>query len=226
MRTVEGAARRWVRVSAVVGATVAACALAAVPSAHADRNFGLPNGKARGDGFTIIKTGERIRVGPSLAANGAGRSAWVSANVKVLAPGIDTSEAGPNNGPRGEDDMPGSNGTSTTGAAASLSVGYVVGCQVDLGQMSLGLAGAIAGNALDAVGGSFSIPLAPGRIVYAQIEKKQLQKPGTYFFNYRRSQMEIQGCGGYAQARSYVVVEKTGEDHEKLTLWGRPFSIG
>ncbi|GAB08776.1 hypothetical protein GOARA_021_00130 [Gordonia araii NBRC 100433] len=186
----------------------AALALSAVPVAQADANFRLPNGKARGDGFTIVKTGERIRVSPSLAANGAGRTAWVSGNVRVNAPGIDTREAGPNNGPRGEEDMPGSNGTSTTGAAATLSVGYVVGCQVDIGALSAGIGGSIGGaTILDTLGGSFTLPLAPGRIIYAQIEKKQMEKPGTYFFNWRRSQMEVQGCGGYAQARSYITVE-------------------
>ena len=43
--------------------TVTAVALAgAVPTADADARFGLPNGKARGDGVTIVKTGERVRI--------------------------------------------------------------------------------------------------------------------------------------------------------------------
>ncbi|WP_245548341.1 MspA family porin [Gordonia araii] len=187
----------------------------------------LPNGTQRGDGVTIVKTRERARVGPSMAANGAGRSVWVSGDVRVLAPGIDTRRAGPFNFPRGEDAMPGSNGTSSTGAAASLSIGYVVGCQVEIGAMQAGLGGSISVvTILDSFGGSFSLPLAPGRIIYAQIERKQLTKPGTYYFNWRNSQMDIQGCGGYAQARSRVTLEVTGSDHQKITLWGRPFSIG
>ena len=80
--------------------------------------------------------------------------------------------------------------------------------------------------ALTGVAGSFSLPLAPGRIVYAQIERKQLEEPGDYFFQYRNAQMEIQGCGGYAQARSYITVEATGENHRKMILWGKPFTIG
>ena len=59
--------------------------------------------KERREMLSNVKTGERVRVTQSLAANGAGRTAWVSGKVKVLAPGIDTREAGPNNGPRGED---------------------------------------------------------------------------------------------------------------------------
>ena len=227
MSTVTGAARRLAVGSAVAPLTVTAVALAgAVLTADADARFGLPNGKARGDGVTIVKTGERVRITQSLAANGAGRTAWVSGKVKVLAPGIDTREAGPNNGPRGEDASPGSNGTSTTGAAGTLSVGYLIGCQVDIGQVKLGLEGAVTDVGFDGAAGQFSIALAPGRIVYAQLEDKQLEEPGDYFFDWRNAQLEIQGCGGYAQARSYVTVEVTGEDHQKILLWGKPFSIG
>ncbi|PTR42926.1 MspA protein, partial [Rhodococcus sp. OK611] len=32
--------------------------------------------------------------------------------------------------------------------------------------------------------------------------------------------------GGYAQARSYTVVEIVGNDYSKTTLYGQPFSIG
>lgn len=227
MTTYTGASRRFAIAAALAPLAAVAVALSgAVPSAHADARFSLPNGKAKGDGITIIKTGERVRIAGSLAANGAGRSAWVTGKVKVLAPGIDTREAGPNNGPRGEDAMPGSNGTHTTGAAATLSVGYVVGCQVEIGQMKGGLAGAITSAGFDGAGGEFSLGLSPGRIVYAQLERKQLEEPGNYFFEWRNAQIEIQGCGGYAQARSYVTVEATGEDHQKIILWGKPFTIG
>ncbi|MFT4201378.1 MspA family porin [Gordonia sp. (in: high G+C Gram-positive bacteria)] len=215
----------WRR-GAVVGVAAAALAMTAVPSADAAR---LPNGKARGDGFTIIRTGESYRVDHSMAANGAGRSVLVSGKATVLAPGIDTRESGPENDPLGEEEMPGSNGTSSTGAAATLSIGYVVGCQVDIGSLDLGLSAAITdirSLGFGGAGGTISLPLAPGQIVYAQIDKKKLEKPGTYHFDWLRSQMEIQGCGGYAQARSHITVEKTGEDHEKVSLWGKPFTMG
>jgi len=150
MNTFTAATRR-VATGFVGAATVLAASVAiggAMPSAMADARFSLPNGKVRGDGVTLIKTGERVRIGPSLAANGAGRSVWVSGNVKVIAPGIDTREVGPNNGPLGEDAAPGSNGVSTAGAAATLSVGYVVGCQVDIGQLKLGAEGSLANTGL------------------------------------------------------------------------------
>ncbi len=209
---------------------VALAALAA-PSAGADTLVHLANGKALGDGITIIKTRETAVISPSMAANGAGRTAWVSGKSKVLAPGIDKREAGPNNGPRGEDAMPGSNGTSTSGAAASYSVGYVVGCQVGVGQMALGFAGnagLTGGNKLDLPSGKllFNVPLTPGKVSYILLEKKQLEEPGTYYFNWRKAGLEVSGCAGYAQARSFVVVEATGDNHRKVSLYGQRFSLG
>ncbi|MFT4201381.1 MspA family porin [Gordonia sp. (in: high G+C Gram-positive bacteria)] len=226
MATRFQAARR----AAVVGVAAAAALLTVIPTAGADTFRRLPAGKARGeDGLTIIRSAESARVGPSLAANGMGRSAWVSGHVRVLAPNIDETAAGPNNGPRGEDAMPGSNGTSTTGAGGTTTVVYVVGCQVDISGLSLG-GGTGIGNLgaapLLGLNGALSLGLAPGQVKYAIIDRKQMTKRGTYYFNWHNSQMDIQGCGGYAQARSLAVVETTGNNHQKIQLWGRPFSIG
>lgn len=63
-------------------------------------------------------------------------------------------------------------------------------------------------------------------VKYALVDRKQMTKPGTYYFNWRNAQMDIQGCGGYAQARSLAVVETTGNNHQKIQLWGKPFTIG
>ncbi|GED97111.1 MspA family porin [Gordonia crocea] len=221
---------RFASARLVTAGLAAAAALVTAVPAHADSFSRLPSGRAHGeDGLTIIRNKESVRVGPSLAANGAGRSAWVSGNVRVLAPNIDESDAGPNNGPLGEDDMPGSNGTSTTGAGATTTVVYVVGCQVNIGGLDLGGGGALGNlGPLAALGlnGSLSLGLAPGQVKYALVDRKQMTKPGTYYFNWRNSQMDIQGCGGYAQARSLAVVETTGNNHQKILLWGKPFSIG
>ena len=221
---------------ALVGIAAAAAFLTAVPTAHADSFQRLPGGKAVGEGLTIYRSKESVRVGPSMAANSMGRSAWVSGNVRVVAPGIDTSDAGPNNGPRGEDAMPGSNGTSTTGAGGTTTVVYVVGCQVSIGQLDAGLrpglgglfdfTGETGGIPLLGVGGNLNLPLSPGEVKYALVDRKQMTKPGTYYFNWRNAQMDIQGCGGYAQARSLAVVETTGNNHQKIQLWGKPFTIG
>ncbi|MFT4201383.1 MspA family porin [Gordonia sp. (in: high G+C Gram-positive bacteria)] len=223
--TISGASRRLAVGSAVAAAAVAATALTGTIPAQADTFVRLPNGTAKGGGMTIIKTDESARVAPSLASNGAGRSAWLSGKAKVLAPHIDKQEAGPNNGPRGEDAFPGSNGSATTGAAASLTVGYVVGCQVNLGNMSAGISGSFSPSN-PTVNGSISLPLSPGKVYYVTLEKKQLEEPGTYYFNWRRAQLEIGGCAGFAMARSFVTVESTGDNHYKLNLYGKRFSVG
>lgn len=226
MSTLTTVARRVASGTAV--AVAAAAALAVVPTANADTAFGLPNGRAKGDGFSIYKYGEKVRISSSMAANAAARNAWVSGKVKVAAPGIEERESGPNNGPLGEDSMPGSNGTSNAGAAATLSVAYVVGCQVDIGDLDAGMDFGLlnGGFGFDAISGSVSLPLAPGRVLYVLVAKKQMEKPGTYHFGYNSSTMAISGCGGYAQARSYVTVETSGNNHQKVTLWGKPFSLG
>ncbi len=221
----------------VVGAAVAAAVLTVLPTAHADSFTRLPNGRAYGEGFTMYRTKESVRVGPSMVGNGMGRSAWVSGNVRVAAPGIGTGDAGPSNGPRGEQAMPGSNGASTSGSPGVVTVLYIVGCQVSIGGLDAGVRGGLAGlfgggggeNGLIpllGLGGSLSLPLAPGEVKYALVDRKQMTKPGTYYFNWRNSQMDIQGCGGQAQARSLAVVETTGNNHQKIQLWGKPFSIG
>ncbi|QKT06550.1 MspA family porin [Gordonia sp. X0973] len=228
MSAFTGAAKRLVVGVAVVPAAIAALAVSGTTTATADTFVRLPNGTAKSGGITIIKTGETARVAPSIAANGAGRSAWLSGKAKVLAPHIEKKEAGPNNGPRGEDAMPGSNGASTTGAAASLTVGYVVGCQVNLGNLDAGITGSIPSlaNPEPGLGGALSLPLSPGKVQYVTIEKKQLEEPGDYFFNWDRAQLEIAGCAGHAQARSFVIVETTGDNHQKVSLFGKRFSVG
>ena len=61
---------------------------------------------------------------------------------------------------------------------------------------------------------------------FARVESKAIKTNGTYTIQYQDAQIDAQGCGGYAQARSYTVLEVTGNDYEKTTLYGQPFSIG
>lgn len=226
MRTKQSRLRRGAIGALAVGAAASAVGVAAAP-AHADAFVRLPNGAATGAGLTLTRTGESAQISPSLAANGLGRTAWVSANITLNAPGLKASSAGPNNGPLGESGAPGTGGTSTDGAAATLSVGYIVGCQVNVGNLSVGLSGAVDGVKQTITGtGSLSIPITPGQVAFAQIDYKDIEKPGKYFFDYSRVQLQLQNCAGYAQARSYVTVETTGSDHQKVNLYGQPFSIG
>ncbi|KQR98492.1 hypothetical protein ASG12_08610 [Williamsia sp. Leaf354] len=214
---------------AVVGAT--AVGLVSQGAANADTFQKLPNGAARGDNLLITRSGESVQVSPSLAANGAGRNAWVSADITLYAPKLKAKKAGPNRGPAGETAIPGTNGVETNGASATLSAGYIVGCQVSIGSLSLG--GGLSVNntgtgGVPSVGlnGSFALPLTPGQVSFVLLNYKNIEKAGTYYLSYDRAQLQVQGCGGYAQARSYAVVETTGDDHQKVTLYGKPFNIG
>ena len=229
MTTNESRMRRGAVGALAIGAVATAVGLAAAP-AHGDAFVRLPGGTATGDGLTLTRTTESAQISPSLAANGLGRTAWVSGSVVLKAPGLKDAKAGPNNGvgSNGEATYPGTGGVSTDGAAATLSVGYIVGCQVNVGSMTVGATGTLNLLSAGAVSGSgsLSIPLTPGQVVFAQLDYKDIEKKGTYYFNWDRTQLNINNCAGYAQARSYAVVETTGSDHQKVNLYGKPFSIG
>ena len=218
---------------AVIGAT--AVGLVSQGAANADTFVKLPGGSIRGDdGIVLSRSNESAQISPSLAANGAGRTAWVSADITLVAPNLKEKKAGPNRGAQNESTSTsgtlGTNSTETNGAAATLSTGYIVGCQVAIGSLSLGGGGALSGLGGTAptlaLNGTFSVPLTPGAVSFAVVNSKNIEKKGTYYISYDRAQLQVQGCGGYAQARSFTVVETTGENQQKVTLYGKPFSIG
>ncbi|WP_280419859.1 MspA family porin [Nocardia carnea] len=193
-------------------------------SAHADVLIPLPDGREAGPGVTITRTAESALVSPSMAANGAGRVAWVSGTVTAEAPHAPVVERpGPYLGP---ENWPGTNNSSTHGVS-QVNTGYIVGCQVSIGDkaISLGLSGSVSSSQIG-VSGSAGIQIGPGEVEFVQIGIKDIFKPGTYTLGYKDFEMEIQGCGGYAQARSYTVVEIIGDHYSKTTLYGAPFSIG
>ncbi|MGW6427366.1 MspA family porin [Nocardia sp. NPDC055053] len=209
--------------AACTGVAVLALGALMAGTAGADANVALPDGERAGPGVTVKRTGERALVSPSLAANGAGRVAWVSGTVTADVTATPEGEVGPNNGPANK---PGSNNSSTHGAS-QLNTGYIIGCQVAIGDdaIAAGLSGGIdlSGGSL---GGSVGLDLGPGEVKFVQIEKKDILKAGTYSVEYQDVEIEVQGCGGYAQARSYSVVEIIGDHYSKTTLYGAPFSIG
>ncbi|MEU0501826.1 MspA family porin [Nocardia sp. NPDC005998] len=202
---------------------VVAVGLLSTGAANADAFVALPDGQKAGPGVNIIRNGEHAIVSPSLAANGAGRTVWVSGNaiaeVAVTPEGV----VGPNNGPSG---AAGTNNSSTHGIS-QLSTGYLVGCQVSIADnaISAGVSGGInlSGGSL---GGSVGVNLGPGEVKFVQIDYKDIPKAGTYSVEYQDAEIEIQGCAGYAQARAYTVVEIIGDHYSKTTLYGAPFSIG
>lgn len=228
------ALRRAASLGAMTMVGAAAVGLVSQGAANADTFVKLPNGAQRGDGLLLTRTNESVQISPSLAANFAGRTAWVSADITLYAPNLTPKKAGPNNGAPNESTATsgtlGTNSTETTGAAATLSSGYIVGCQVAIGSLSLGGGATLSGFGGSAptlgLNGSFALPLSPGQVQFVRLGYKNIEKPGTYFVSYDRAQLQVQGCGGYAQARSYTTVETTGDDHQKVTLYGKPFSLG
>ena len=119
---------------------------------------------------------------------------------------------------------PGTNNSSTHGVSR-INTGYIVGCQVDI----TGLSGSFGGGiSLDgpSMSGSLTVPISAGQVKFVNVVGKDLKKNGKYSVQYQDTQLEIQNCGGFAQARSYTVVEIVGDNYSKTTLYGQPFSIG
>ncbi|MEV6386965.1 MspA family porin [Nocardia xishanensis] len=212
------------RVAGVGFAAATAVGLFSTGAAHADVFVPLPDGTEHGPGVRIDRTAERAVVSSSMAANGAGRVVWVSGTITAdvsVAPVIE--KPGPYSTP---ENWPGTNNSSTHGAS-QVNTGYIIGCQVSIGDkaISAGLSGNVTTNGFS-LSGSGGIQLGPGEIKLVQVGFKDVLAPGVYTLGYRDVEMEIQGCGGYAQARSYAVVEIVGDHYSKTTLYGAPFSIG
>ncbi|MFF5037196.1 MspA family porin [Nocardia salmonicida] len=218
-RTNRGRRGAW-SVGAAVAVTIG---LLSAGAADADTVVPLPDGQKAGPGVTLSRTGERAVVSPSLAANGAGRVVWVSGNARADVQVTPEGEVGPYNGPTNRS---GSNNSSTHGAS-QLNTGYIVGCQVSIGDEAIaaGLAGGVSTLGASA-GGAIGLHLGPGQVAFVQIDAKDILKPGVYSVEYQDAEIDIQGCAGYAQARSYSVVEIIGDHYSKTTLYGAPFSIG
>ncbi|MGV9870368.1 MspA family porin [Rhodococcus koreensis] len=174
----------------------------------------------------MTRTAETALVSPSLAANGAGRVAWVSGTVMVDVHGIDevteipaanatTNNAGTYNGTN----------ASTTHGVSRASTGYIVSCQVDVTGLS---ASPSIGADLSSVSPSLglTVPLNSGEIKYVPMTAKDITKDGVYTLQYRDAELQVQQCGGFAQARAYTVLEIMGNDYSKTVLYGAPFSIG
>ncbi|WP_040819759.1 MspA family porin [Nocardia jiangxiensis] len=212
--------RSWLtRIAVGMGAVITAIGLWSPGAARADTFVPLPKGHIEGPGVKITSTSEHAVVSPSLAANGAGRTTWVSGDVTV---DIQTPDGvvGPNNGAQNN---AGTNDSSTHGASG-LTVGYLVGCQVALGSFGPSLGATLSTSPTIAAGVSF--PISPGEVKWVQIDNKDMTKSGRYFLNYQDVPMDVQGCAGYAQARQFAVVEVIGPDYHKVTLYGQPFSLG
>ncbi|MFC4377623.1 MspA family porin [Nocardia halotolerans] len=209
----------------MLAATAMATAALAVAggSANADTFVPLPDGERAGPGVLIKRVGESALISPSMAANGAGRVAWVSGTV--LAEVAETPKGDPRPWVGGAGN-PGTNNSSTHGSSR-INTGYIVGCQVSIAEnaISAGVSGGISTSGVNA-GGSIGVKLGPGEVKFVGVEGFDIVEKGNYHVSYKDVELQIQGCAGYAQARSYTVVEIIGDHYSKTTLYGAPFSIG
>ncbi|MDF3282469.1 MspA family porin [Gordonia sp. N1V] len=165
-----------------------------------------------GEKVQTIRTGENAWPVPSLAANGAGRAAEVSGVYTV----------------KSNDDVTG-----------RVYVGFLIGCQINIEGLSGGISGGFSLPSSPSLSGSLSVPLTPGQVTTKVVDYKELGDKGIAAFQLDHFGIDVQQCGGFAQARSFVYVMagkgfKVDTDNDVIdseggyiqsTLWGQPFSL-
>ncbi|PWD44795.1 hypothetical protein ACN93_01800 [Gordonia paraffinivorans] len=164
------------------------------------------------DGETIQtwRTGEFALPAPSVANNGAGRSAVVSGVYQVKA---------------------------SKGVSGNLAVKLLVGCQVDVTGLEGGLSGALDVFGATSASGSISIPLTPGQVALVDVTNKDLAENGQAAIQLSQFEVSVQRCGGFASARTIAkVIGAKGYNTDdgsvngegtliQSTLYGQPFSL-
>lgn len=126
---------------------------------------------------------------------------------------------------------------ASAGVGGKLGLYYAVGCQVNIDGLSLSLDGAISLSEAGLSAG-LSLPIGPGEVKVIDVTTKDLSDSGVAAIQLSQySPISLQGCGGYASARSIVKVigaKGYSTDDGKLsgegtliqsTLYGQPFSI-
>ncbi len=213
---------------AVAGLSAAVVGLSTPAVASADVKVVLPHltqTQTLGDGtsVTVARSNERANINPSLGGTPLHRNAWVSASYKVK--------------------------TSKKVNWIKIQAGYIVGCQVNIGGLnSNGGAGAAQNSATDpskqsaSVSSGGTITIGPGQAVNYTVfdyekaddfgsqkhdSKIKYSKTDHARLSYTNETMMINGCGGYAQARSVANVSvDTDNGRQVLAFYGRPFSLG
>ncbi|WAC54636.1 MspA family porin [Gordonia sp. SL306] len=217
--------RNAVRAGAIAIGVLAAVPLVGQGMAHADTQVRLPNQTvtkklADGTALTITRTNERARINPSMGGTPLHRNAWVSGRYDVKA--------------------------SDKKAKLGIASGYIVGCQLTLGGNSTTKGGAKPGT------GDYDVPisataetgasvtLGPGQAANYTINDVEgkddfgaeshgaaVKFAGSGAVAYTNETMMINGCAGYAQARSYAKVQvMTDHTTQVVYLYGKPFSLG
>ncbi|MFC9556433.1 MspA family porin [Rhodococcus sp. NPDC056960] len=222
--------KNGVRLGAVGAAVAATVGFFSVGAANADTFVPLPGGSltqtlADGTVVTVNLTDESANISPSLGSTPLHRNVWVSGKASVTLDG-------------------------QPAKTSYIYPGYILACQVDFGAGAGGNAGTAlsvdngTGNLVSgplAGSANGAITLGPGQaqnVAILDIEMPDAYGSeihwGAHYFQgnsgsvtWSDSTLGVNGCAGYAQARSYVKVEvETAQVKNTLTLWGQPFSIG
>ena len=226
MKNPKSGLRRGARITGLGAASAVALGLMSTGVASADTFIPLPDGSKAGPNATLTRTAESALSSSSLAANGAGRVAWVSGTVTVDVYGIEeVTEVPAANGTTNTAGTYNGTNASTTHGVSRVTTGYIVGCQVDVTGLSANPSFSLGLDSLTASAG-LTVPLASGEVKFVPIAAKDIKKDGVYTLQYHDAELQVQKCGGFAQARSYSVVEIVGNDYSKSVLYGAPFSIG
>jgi hypothetical protein len=218
--------RRGLKTAALGSAAAIALGFFSAGAANADTFVPLPGGtitKTLADGtvVTVTMSGESANISGSMGSTPLHRNVWVSGSAKVEISGGSGAEGG------------------------DIEPGYIVACQLTLGGEAGGEAGmgagwdGTAGEPEAATAGNISI--GPGEAAsFAVLDLESADDFGgeshsgehsfegaTGSVTWADSTMGVEGCAGYAQARSYVnVTVDTENAMSTVTLWGQPFSIG
>ncbi|MGW4531305.1 MspA family porin [Nocardia sp. NPDC004340] len=215
------------RAAGIGAVATAALGLFSTGAANADTFVPLPGGsitETMDDGtiVTISMTGESANINPSLGATPLHRNAWVSGSARV--------------------ELSGTNGN----AGGKIVPGYVVGCQVNIsggGANGGPSAGANYDGSSPSAGANVggNLTLGPGQSQAFYVLDQEAPDDYGSEAHYKRNKfsgnsgsvtwsdetISLSGCGGYAQARSFIAVQvETDHVITAYTLWGQPFSLG
>ncbi|MFE9578604.1 MspA family porin [Nocardia sp. NPDC006044] len=216
--------KKLARAAGLCAAATMAVGLFSTGAASADTFIPLPGGelvKTLSDGtvVTVRLTNESANISPSMGSTPVHRNAWVSGSASV--------------------DIQGAKG-------GAIIPGYVVGCQVNIagggaeGGMTAGTDWEGKSPKIGATTGA-NLSLGPGQATsFYVIDREKADDFGnevhkkSWAFKgesasttWADETIGLSGCGGYAQARSFVKVEvETDNVITWVVLWGQPFSLG
>ncbi|WP_043657531.1 MspA family porin [Nocardia thailandica] len=212
------------RAAVSAAAATVAIGLFSTGAADADTFVPLPGGEitrtlSDGTVVTVRMVGESANINPSLGSTPAHRNAWVSGSAQVSVSG--------------------------DGVGGKIYPGYTVGCQVNIsgGGAEGGAEGAAGGESGPSggvtTGGNLSLGAGQAKSFYIldlekaddygneDHSKNNKFKGNNGSVTWADETISLSGCGGYAQARSFVSVEVETENVISwVTLWGQPFSLG